>query len=69
MCKAGASPRALVTPGDHHPTLMCYQQLTKVTRVLAGLRSGAGKEPGLHSRAVGAGPGFRLRRAKAVFTT
>jgi hypothetical protein len=43
MRKSGASSRALVTVGDHHPTLVCYQQLTKVTTVLPRLRRGLGR--------------------------
>jgi hypothetical protein len=43
MRKAGARSRALVTVGDHHPTLVCYQQLTKVTMVLPRLRRGLGR--------------------------
>jgi hypothetical protein len=38
MRNADARSRTLVTVGNHHPTLVCYQQLTKVTMVLPRLR-------------------------------
>jgi|GEM_PF-6145864 len=63
MCKAGASSRVLVTAGAHHPTIMYYQQLTKVTMVLAGLRCGVREVPGL-IRLRQDRPGFQLETGR-----
>ena len=40
MATSGAKCGALVTVGEHHLTLMCYQQLTKVTMVLSRAPAG-----------------------------